>query len=154
MNTSSTDRIEKQVLLKAPRERVWQSLTNAQEFGSWFGVKLAGSFAPGAQISGPITYPGYEHLTMYITIEKIDPQRLFSWRWHPNATEPGKDYTAEPTTLVVFELDEAPGGPLLKLTESGFDQLPAERRERAYRGNEGGWQQQMINIEKHVSKTT
>src|SRR3981081_972188 len=110
MNTSSTDRIEKQILLKAPRQRVWQALTNAQEFGSWFGVKLAGSFAPGAEISGPITYPGYEHLTMYITIEKIEPERLFSWRWRPNAIEPGKDYSAEPTTLVVFELQEAPGG--------------------------------------------
>jgi uncharacterized protein YndB with AHSA1/START domain len=154
MNTNSTDRIEKQVLLKAPVKRVWHALTDAKEFGSWFGVKLTGSFSPGAEISGPITNPGYEHLTMYITIEKIVPERLFSWRWRPNAIDPNKDYSAEPTTLVVFELQEAPGGTLVKLTESGFDKLPPERREQAYRGNEGGWEQQMVNLEKHVSKTT
>jgi uncharacterized protein YndB with AHSA1/START domain len=153
MNTSNTDRIEKQVLLKAPVERVWRALTDAAEFGSWFGVKLSGSFAPGEEISGPITHPGYEHLTMYITIEKIEPERLFSWRWRPNAIDPGKDYSAEPTTLVVFELRETPDGTLVKLTESGFDQLPAERREQAFRGNEGGWEQQLVNIGKHVSKT-
>jgi hypothetical protein len=82
------------------------------------------------------------------------PERLFSWRWRPNAIDPNKDYSAEPTTLVVFELQEAPGGTLVKLTESGFDKLPPERREQAYRGNEGGWEQQMVNLEKHVSKTT
>jgi uncharacterized protein YndB with AHSA1/START domain len=153
MNTNSTDRIEKQVVLKAPVKRVWRAVTDAGEFGSWFGVKLAGSFAAGKEISGQITYPGYEHLTMAITIEKIEPERLFSFRWHPNAIVPNKDYSAEPTTLVVFELSEVAGGTLVKVTESGFDKLPAERREQAYRGNEGGWAEQMRNIEKYVSKS-
>jgi uncharacterized protein YndB with AHSA1/START domain len=152
-STTSTDRIEKQVLLRAPRSRVWRALTDSQAFGEWFGVKLADPFTPGARVRGAITHPGYEHLTFEITIEQMEPERLFSWRWHPHAIDPGTDYSAEPTTLVVFELAEVADGTLLKVVESGFDGIPLERRLEAYRGNEGGWEWQMQSIEKYVSRT-
>jgi uncharacterized protein YndB with AHSA1/START domain len=146
------DRIEKRVVLRAPRARVWRALTNAEEFGGWFGVKLRGMFAPGARVSGAVTHPGYEHLTFEITIERMEPERLFSWRWHPHAIDPHLDYSAEPTTLVTFELEEAPEGTVLTVVESGFDRIPLARRAEAYRGNEGGWAAQMEAIKKHVSK--
>jgi uncharacterized protein YndB with AHSA1/START domain len=151
---SSSDRIEKQVVLQAPVKRVWRALTDAQEFGGWFGIKLGGPFAPGARMTGQVTHPGYEHITMNITIEKMEPERIFSWRWNPHPIEPGRDYSSEAPTLVVFELQEVAGGTLLKVTESGFDRIPPDRRAQAYRGNEGGWEQQMRLIEKHVSAAT
>jgi uncharacterized protein YndB with AHSA1/START domain len=152
MNT--TDRIEKQIFIKAPRQRVWRALTSPKEFGQWFRVKLANGFAAGARTSGNITHEGYEHCRFDITVEQLLPERVFSWRWIPNAVDPAKDYSGEPTTLVVFELEEAPGGTLLKVTESGFDKVPLARREQAYRGNEGGWGIQMENIAKHVSSAS
>ena len=152
MNTSSTDRIEKQILIKAPRKRVWRALTDTGEFGAWFRVKISGQFAPGKAIAGPVLHPGYEHITWSVVIEKMEPERYFSWRWHPNAVDPKKDYSHEPTTLVAFELEDAPGGTLLKVTESGFDQIPLDRREQAYRGNSEGWAIQVGNIEKYVSQ--
>jgi uncharacterized protein YndB with AHSA1/START domain len=97
-------------------------------------------------------HPGYEHLTWTVTVEKMEPERLFSWRWCPNAIDPNKDYSHEPTTLVTFELTEVPGGTLLKVTESGFDNVPLERRDTAYRGNSEGWAIQMGNIERYVSQ--
>src|SRR6188508_2952546 len=130
---SSTDRIEKTVHLRAPVARVWRALTDAGEFGTWFRVKLDGAFAVGATIHGRITYPGYEHLTMEVLVERMDPERLFAFRWHPAAIEPGTDYSAEPTTLVEFRLDEAAGGTRLTVVESGFDRLPAARRSEAFR---------------------
>jgi uncharacterized protein YndB with AHSA1/START domain len=138
-----------EILLRAPRARVWRALTNTQEFGSWFGVNLTGTFAPGAWVSGKITHKGYEHLTMDITIERMEPERLFSWRWHPGASPPGPD---EPMTLVVFELEDAPGGTLLTLVESGFDKIPLPRRAVAFRDNDGGWTGQVAAIEKHLAK--
>jgi uncharacterized protein YndB with AHSA1/START domain len=147
----STDRIEKTIFLRAPRSRVWRAIATPEEFGAWFGVKLDGAFAPGARVSGRITNPGYEHLTMEITIERMDPERLFSYRWHPAAIDPNADYSGEPTTLVEFRLDEVPGGTQLTVVESGFDRVPAARRAEAYRMNEGGWAQQMKNIERHVA---
>jgi uncharacterized protein YndB with AHSA1/START domain len=159
--TTNTDRIEKQILLKAPIERVWRALTDTAEFGSWFCVGLRGQFVPGQSISGPVLHPGYEHLTWTATIERMEPYRQFAWRWHPYAIDSNKDYSHEPSTLVLFELSEVPGGPmgqpggtLLKVTESGFDGIPLERRENAYRGNSEGWSIQMGNIERHVSKPT
>jgi uncharacterized protein YndB with AHSA1/START domain len=111
MSGSDADRIERQILLRAPRGRVWHALTDPVEFGAWFGVKVnAGSFAPGARVRGQITHKGYEHLTLNFTIDRMEPERLLSWRWHPYAVEPGVDYSAEPATLVVFELEDAPGG--------------------------------------------
>ena len=150
--TTSTDRIEKQVLLKAPRKRVWRALTDSAEFGSWFRVLLKDPFSPGKEIAGPVLHPGYEHLTWRVTVEKMEPERLFSWRWKPHAIDPNKDYSHEPTTLVTFELTEVPGGTLLKVTESGFDGIPLDRRETAFRGNSEGWAIQMGNIERHVTQ--
>jgi uncharacterized protein YndB with AHSA1/START domain len=149
---AKTDRIEKQILLRAPRSRVWRALTDAKEFGAWFGAALEGSFAPGARVQGRITHAGYEHLKFEVTVERIEPERLFSMRWHPAAIEAGKDYSKEPTTLVVFELAEAPGGTLLTVVESGFDRIPPERRAQAYRLNDEGWAQQMKAIERHLAK--
>ena len=149
--SSSTDRIEKKILLRAPLARVWRALTDADEFGTWFRVKLQGSFAPSARLVGHITHPGYEHLKMELTVEKMEPERLFSYRWHPYAVDPAVDYSAEPTTLVEFRLTPAEGGTLLTVIESGFDRIPLERRAEAYRMNEGGWAEQLTNIERHVA---
>ena len=147
----STDRIEKKVTLRAPRSRVWRALADAQEFGTWFGVKVEGAFTAGAHLRGRITTPGYEHTVMEITIERIEPERLFSYRWHPYAIDPNVDYSSEPTTLVEFRLEEVAGGTELTVTESGFDGIPAARRAEAFRMNEQGWAEQLRRIERHVS---
>ncbi len=119
--TDSTDRIEKKILLRAPRARVWRALTDAKEFGQWFRVELEGPFTAGGRVQGRITYPGYEHLRFEATVERMEPEQLFSWRWRPAAVEPGVDYSAEPTTLVVFELQDVPEGTLLTVVESAQD---------------------------------
>ena len=150
--STSTDRIEKQIVLKAPLQRVWRALTDSSEFGEWFRVKLTRPFVAGKRITGPILHKGYEHITWDVTIEQMVPEKLFSWRWRPHAIDPDKDYSQEPTTLVVFELSEVPGGTLLKVTESGFDGVPIERRETAYRGNTEGWSIQVANVERYVSQ--
>jgi uncharacterized protein YndB with AHSA1/START domain len=151
MNTS-TDRIERKILLKAPRARVWRALSDAEEFGKWFGVNFKGkTFIAGKPVQGKITYPGYEHIVMEVLIEQVVPERLLSWRWHPAAIDPAVDYSAEPTTLVVFELEEAAGGVLLTVVESGLDNIPLARRATVYRLNTSGWDEQMRNIEKHVA---
>jgi uncharacterized protein YndB with AHSA1/START domain len=150
---SQTDRIEKKVLLRAPRSRVWRAIANAEEFGTWFRVKLEGAFVEGAPIRGKITHPGYEHLTMELQVERIEPEKYFAYRWHPYAVDPAADYSAEPTTLVEFILEDADGGTLLKIVESGFDRIPLARREKAFRMNDQGWAQQTQNIERHVSQS-
>jgi uncharacterized protein YndB with AHSA1/START domain len=147
----STDRIEKSIFLRAPRSRVWRAIANAEEFDAWFGVKLEGAFAPGARVSGRITTPGYEHLIIDIAIERVDPERLFSYRWHPYAIETDVDYSGEPTTLVEFRLEDAPGGTRLTVIESGFDRIPVSRRAEAFRMNDQGWAEQLKNIERHVA---
>jgi uncharacterized protein YndB with AHSA1/START domain len=148
----NTDRIERSVVINAPRERVWRALSNAEEFGTWFGARLAGqAFTPGQRARGQITYPGYEHLTFDVLVERVEPQDLLSFRWHPAAIDAAVDYSSEASTLVTFTLADAPGqGTLLKVVESGFDQLPAERRLEAFRMNSGGWDAQMDNIVRHV----
>ncbi len=149
---SSTDRIERTIMLKAPRSRVWRALSNAEEFGDWFGVALKGkTFTAGQRVQGQITYPGYEHVVLEVLIERLEPERLLSWRWHPAADDPSVDYSTELTTLVVFELKEVEGGTLLSVVECGFDSLPVSRRLDAFRRNSGGWDHQMRNIEKHVA---
>lgn len=150
MKETTTDRIEKNILLRAPRSRVWKALTNAEEFGTWFRVKLNGGFEVGKRITGKITYPGYEHLSMDVTVEKMEAEKLFSYRWHPGATEVGVDYSKEPTTLVEFRLEEAEGGTMLTIVESGFDKVPKERRDEAFRSNTQGWAEQLQNIRGHV----
>ena len=143
--TRTGDRIEEQVVLAAPRARVWRALTNADELGAWFGVNLAGAtISPGARVRGNITSPGYEHVVFDALIEEMVPERRFAWRWHPHAIDPAVDYAAEPRTLVAFTLEDAPdGGTLLRVEESGFDALPAARRESAFLGNSGGWRAQL-----------
>jgi uncharacterized protein YndB with AHSA1/START domain len=150
--TQSTDRIERKILLKAPRARVWRALSNAEEFGGWFGVKLKGqSFAPGQRTRGQVMHPGYEHLTFEVLIERMEPERMLSWRWHPGALQEDADFAAAPTTVVTFKLEDAEGGTLVSVVESGFDSLPPHRRMDAFRENTEGWDAQMKAIEKHVA---
>jgi uncharacterized protein YndB with AHSA1/START domain len=147
----STDRIEKSIILRAPRSRVWRAIANAEEFGAWFRVKFDGPFVPGASVRGQITHPGYEHVTVEILIERIEPEQLLSCRWHPYPVDPDVDYSVEPMTLVEFRLEEVSGGTRLTVTESGFDKIPLARRDEAFRMNEGGWTEQMKNIEQYVA---
>jgi len=146
-----SDRIEKHIELKAPVARVWRALTDHREFGQWFRVKLDGPFQPGRVSRGQITYPGYEHVKWQVTVEQMEPERLFSFRWHPYAVDAAVDYSTEPTTLVEFRLEATAGGTRLSVTESGFAAIPKQRRFEAYRMNEGGWNAQLKNIEQHVA---
>jgi uncharacterized protein YndB with AHSA1/START domain len=159
---TDTDRIEKKVMLKAPRARVWRAISDSREFGSWFGVKLDGPFVPGARATGTIvpttadaevakTQKSYEGKKFDFTVDRVEPERLFSLRWHPFAVDPEVDYSKEPTTLVVFTLEEVPGGTLLTVTETGFDRVPLERRAKAFAMNEQGWAAQMKLIEKYLA---
>lgn len=148
---SSTDRIEKEILLNAPKPRVWRALTDTKEFGTWFGVQLDGPFAAGKSIHGKLTIKGYEDLILELKVEKIEPQDYFSYRWHPNAHDPKTDFSAEPMTLVEFRLEAAGQGTKLTVIESGFDKLPAARRDTAWRSNNNGWASQLKNIERHVA---
>ncbi len=152
MTATSTDRIEKEIVLRAPRSRVWRALTDATEFSRWFMAEMKDRFAPGAIARGRVTYPGYEHLTLEVHVERMEPERLFSFRWHPYAVDPKQDYSKEPTTLVVFELEEIPEGTRLKVTESGFDQIPIARRAEAFRMNSHGWTEQVQNIATYVGQ--
>jgi uncharacterized protein YndB with AHSA1/START domain len=147
------NRIEKRIELKAQVSRVWRALTDYREFGDWFRVKLDGPFVAGQASHGHITYPGYEHVEWKAVVQKIEPERLFSFTWHPYAIDPKIDYSKETPTLVEFRLEKTSGGTLLAVTESGFDKIPSNRRVEAFRMNDGGWAEQMKNIEKHVEQT-
>lgn len=149
---SSTDVIEKEIVVRAPRGRVWRALTDSQEFGKWFQAKMADPFVPGQRTLGRITYPGYEHLTFEVQVERMEPERLFSLRWHPYAVDPQQDYSAEPMTLVVFELEEVAEGTRIRVRESGFDQIPLARRAEAFRMNSNGWAEQVQNIARYVDQ--
>jgi uncharacterized protein YndB with AHSA1/START domain len=149
--SGSTDRIEKQVTLDAPRSRVWRALTDVAQFNAWFGASLTGRFVPGAEVSGKLTIRNYEHLTLTIWIETMEPERFFSFRWHPYAVEEGVDYAAEPTTLVSFTLEEAAGGTRLTIVESGFDAIPESRRAKAFTMNSNGWAGQAENLRKFLA---
>lgn len=148
-----TDRIEKEVELHAPPARVWRALTDHREFGAWFGVDLESPFVPGSFARGRITHPGYEHLVMELLVVAIEPQTRFAFEWHPYAIAAGVDYSQEPPTLVEFTLRETPAGTMLRVTESGFDALPPQRRSRAFPMNERGWTAQMNNIRTYVAPT-
>ena len=147
----TTDRIEKRIELRASRSRVWRAISTAEEFGAWFRVNLEGVFAEGATVRGRITHPGYEHVTMEMLVERIEPERYFSYRWHPYAIDPAVDYSPEPTTLVEFILEETEGGTAVTIVESGFDRIPLGRRAEAFRMNDRGWAGQIRNLERHVS---
>src|SRR6202047_3924999 len=161
----TTDRIEKKILLRAPRQRIWRALTDAAEFGTWFGARFDGPFTPGARLHGVIVPTGvdaevakaqqpYEGKPFEITVERMDPERLFSFRWHPYATEPDVDYAAEPTTLIVFTLEEVADGIMLTVTESGFDRIPLARRAKAFTANEGGWIRMLKLIEGYLAQAS
>ena len=163
MTTTTTNRIEKQILLRASHDRVWRALTNSREFGTWFGMRFAGPFKPGATMRGTIVPTAvdretaevqqqYEGLAFEIVVERIEPKRLFSFRWHPGAVDPKVDYSTEPMTLVEFTLRDAEGGTLLTVTESGFDKIPLARRAAAFSGNDEGWTMQMTLIEKYLEQ--
>jgi uncharacterized protein YndB with AHSA1/START domain len=143
--------VERRIELRAPVARVWKVLTNFQEFGEWFRVKLNGPFIPGQTATGHITYPGYEHLKMELAVQTMEPEKLFSYRWHPYAIDPNVDYSAEPMTLVEFRLEPTATGTRLTVTESGFENLPPHRRDQAFRMNDGGWAEQMKNIEAYLA---
>jgi uncharacterized protein YndB with AHSA1/START domain len=145
------NRIEKRIELKAPVARVWRALTDYREFGEWFRVKLEGPFVPGRVSRGHILHPGYEHVKWEAAVEKMEPESLFSFTWHPYSVDPKIDYAKETPTLVEFRLEKTSGGTLLLLTESGFDEVPSYRRDEAYRMNEGGWSAQMKSIESYVT---
>jgi uncharacterized protein YndB with AHSA1/START domain len=157
----NTDRIEKQVTLHASLPRVWRAVSDSSEFGSWFGMKFDGPFVPGMPIRGVIvpttidpevaeTQKPYTGKPVELLIEQMEPEKLFSFRWHPYAVDGEVDYRAEPTTLVAFTFEESSTGVLLTLTESGFDSIPLERRAEAFAANEGGWEAQMKLIEGYL----
>jgi len=143
-------KIEKRIELRAPVSRVWRALTDYREFGEWFRVKLNGPFVAGQVTRGQITFPGYEHATFEAVVQKLEPETLFSYTWHPYSVDAAVDYSKEPSTLVEFRLEKIAGGTLLRVTESGFDKLPSDRRLEAFRGNDSGWAQQIKNIETYV----
>jgi uncharacterized protein YndB with AHSA1/START domain len=147
----TSDRIEKHIVLAAPRSRVWRAITSAEEFGKWFGVTLDGPFAENTPVSGRINTKGFEGLKFELMIERIEPQRYFSYRWHPYAVDPKVDYSAEPSTLVEFTFSEVAGGTALDIVESGFERIPLRRRAEAFRMNDGGWSEQIQNIERYVA---
>jgi len=146
------DTIEKQIELKAPVSRVWRALTDHKQFGEWFRVKVETPFVPGQTARGNILHPGYEHVVWQAVIQKIEPEHLFSFTWHPYAIDPKVDYSGETPTLVEFRLQPTATGTLLTVTESGFDNIPAHRRADAFRMNDNGWAQQMKNIEAYVAQ--
>lgn len=144
--------IEKRIELKAAVERVWRAITNHDEFGEWFRVKLDGPFVAGQVATGHITYPGYEHLKWEAVVKTMDAPRLFSFTWHPYAVDPKMDYSQEPSTLVEFRLEPIATGTRLTIVESGFDALPSHRGFEALRMNERGWTTQTENIKAHVER--
>jgi uncharacterized protein YndB with AHSA1/START domain len=151
-DTTSTDRIEKNVVLRAPRSRVWRAITNAEEFGTWFRMKLDGEIVQGAKLHGTVTRPGNEHISpIEMLIEQVEPERYFSYRWHPYALDAAVNYSAEPMTLVEFILQETEGGTTVTIVESGFDRIPLARRDEAFRMNNNGWAGQVKNLAQYVA---
>jgi len=162
MPAEVSDRIEKKILLRSPRARVWRALTDHQEFGEWFGMRCDAPFAPGKTVTGIIVPTGvdaavaaaqepYRGMAFDLAIEQMEPERLFSFRWHPGPADRNVDYSGEPTTLVTFVLEDAPGGVLLTVTESGFDRIPLSRRAAAFTANEQGWTMVMTLVEKYLA---
>ncbi len=152
MTTKHRDRISAKIVLRSPLARVWRALTDPEELGRWFGIKGLGPLSPGATVRGMYTHEGFEHIPFEAVVERLEPERLFSFRWHPFAVDPGVDYSAEPRTLVVFTLEEAEGGTILSVAETGFDRLPPARREKAYAEHTEGWPYQLKAVEQYLVK--
>lgn len=151
MTNESTDRFEQVVHLKAPRSRVWQAISRANELATWFRLKdVRGELGPGATVRATIGEPGYEHLSFVAAIVRFEPERVLAWRWHPGAPPHDGAYDHEPTTLVEFQLEDEGTGTRLTIRESGFDALPPARRDPALRGNREGWAIQAQRIARHV----
>ncbi len=159
--TLSTDRIEKRVLLRAPQAKVWHAISEAAQFGSWFGMELDGSFVPGKQMTGRIkptsadeavakVQEQYTGAPVVLFVEQIEPMSRFSFRWHPFAINSAVDYSKEPMTLVTFTLEAADGGTMLTVVETGFDSIPIARRTDAFEANDEGWDMQVQLIEKYL----
>jgi uncharacterized protein YndB with AHSA1/START domain len=150
---SQMSRIERRKILRAPRSRVWRAITTPKEFAAWFGVTFEGEFAPGVRLQMTVEHPEYKGKNFFLTVDSIEPERRFAWRWHPGLPEDGVDYSIEPQTLVEFLLDEAEGGTLVTIIESGFDRISLARRAKLFEGNSQGWDHQMVSLEKYVSET-
>lgn len=148
---ANTDRIEKRFEVRASRTRVWGAISDASEFGAWFGIKLDGAFVVGATVRGRLTIPNYDHLTLDMQIERIEPEGYFAYRWHPYPIDPGYDYSTEPTTLVEFHLAEIADGTAVTIVESGFDRIPLARRSEAFRMNDEGWTGQLKKLVSYVA---
>ena len=151
--TTSTDRIEKHVTFDAPRARVWRALTDVEQFNQWFGCAITEPFKPNTDVQGKMTSKNYSHVTITLSIKKMEPEKFFSFRWHPYAIEPGVDYSNEATTLVAFTLEDAPNGTNLTIVESGFDAIPESRRAKAFSMNSAGWDGQARNLAKFLAET-
>jgi len=149
--TSSTDRIEKRVVLRAPRSRVWRAISSAAEFGSWFPDEPRRRVCRGRDHPGRVTAPGYEHVTLDMLVERIDPERYFSYRWHPYAIDPAVDYSTEPTTLVEFTLEDTEGAPPSRLSNPGLIESRSRAGPEAFRMNDAGWAGQIKNLTRYVS---
>lgn len=159
----SSNEIVKQKFLKAPRSIVWRALTDSREFGSWFGMKLDGPFEVGKRMKGSISpttvdpevaklQKPYEGTPAEFVVGKIVPETRFELKWHPFAVDPKVDYSKEEMTLIAFTLEEKDGGVLLTVRESGFEKIPASRREEAMKSNDGGWAHQMELISKYLAR--
>lgn len=159
----NNDRIEKHILLRVPRERVWRAITDSSQFGRWFGVLVQGQFVPGKRVAGRIVPTSVDAdvakmqepwagMACDFYVERVEPMSHFSFRWHPGAEEAAPDAPHEQMTTVTFELKDVPGGVLLTIVESGFDRIPLERRAKAFADNEGGWEMQIKLIEKYLAQ--
>lgn len=159
----TTDRIEKQILLRAPRERVWHAIADSTQFGKWFGVSVQGPFVQGQRVSGRIVPTSVDPevakmqepwtgMACDFYIERVEPMSRLSFRWHPGGEEVSPDAPQDQMTTVTFELKDEPGGVLLTITETGFDRVPLERRAKAFADNEGGWEMQTRLIEKYLAQ--
>lgn len=146
-------KIERSVVLRAPRSRVWRALTDPDEFARWFNVTMSGEFTPGGRVTMSTKYPGYEGVVFPLFVQRKEPEHLFSWRWYPGAALPDRD-DPEQQTEVTFTLEEVPEGTRLSVVESGFERIPAEQRNKAIEDNEGGWKIQLENIANHVHGQT
>jgi uncharacterized protein YndB with AHSA1/START domain len=160
----NTDQIQKKIVLKSARERVWRAISDSVCFGSWFGVEFDGPFVAGSRLHGRIVPTQVDpevaklqepHIgkPFQLLVESIEPMNRFAFRWHPFAIDPNYDYSHEPMTLVTFELSDVDGGTLLTITESGFDQIPIERRAQAFESNDGGWTHQTKLVEKYLERS-